>query len=199
VPHTLIVRGKVGVALTRVAAQLGQHYLETITATFKKQKTLAEKAFAQLHPEHFHSSLDAESNSLAVIIKHMSGNMRSRWKDFLTTDGEKSDRDRDAEFVSGEETSQELMQLWEAGWHEVFDALKDLTPDDLLKTITIRVQPHTVLEAVERQVDHYAYHVGQIVFLAKHLQSDKWQTLSVARGKSQVFNQEMLEKAHSRQ
>jgi Protein of unknown function (DUF1572) len=174
---------------------LAQHYLETILVTFRKQKTLADKAFAQLQSEQFHIALDAESNSLAVIIKHMSGNMRSRWKDFLTSDGEKPDRNRDGEFVTGTETLEELMQLWEAGWHEVFQALGTVTPDDLLKTITIRAQPHTVLQAIERQVDHYAYHVGQIVFLAKHLQSEKWQTLSVARGKSGVFNQEMKKKA----
>jgi uncharacterized damage-inducible protein DinB len=174
---------------------LAQHYLETVLATFKKQRALAEKAFTQLEGEQFHVALDAESNSLAVIIKHISGNMRSRWKDFLTTDGEKSDRDRDSEFATGTETLEELLKLWEAGWYEVFYALESLTADDLLKTITIRAQPHTVMQALERQVDHYAYHVGQIVFLAKHLQAEKWQTLSVARGKSAVFNQEMNAKA----
>jgi uncharacterized damage-inducible protein DinB len=173
--------------------ELARHYLETVLATFKKQKSLAEKAFVQLQPEQFHVSLDAESNSLAVIIKHMSGNMRSRWKDFLSSDGEKSDRDR--EFTTSSETKEELLKLWEAGWHEVFYALGLLSADDLLKTITIRSQPHTVLQAIERQIDHYAYHVGQIVFLAKHLQSDKWQTLSVARGKSAAFNQEMKKRA----
>jgi uncharacterized damage-inducible protein DinB len=174
--------------------EVAQHYLETILATFKKQKTLAEKAFAQLHPDQFHTTLDAESNSLAVIIKHVSGNMRSRWKDFLTSDGEKADRDRDSEFTTGRETKEELLELWEAGWHEVFNALESLTANDLLTTITIRSQPHTVLQAIERQIDHYAYHVGQIVFLAKHLRSDEWQTLSVARGKSAVFNKEMKAK-----
>jgi hypothetical protein len=174
---------------------VAQHYLETVLATFRKQKTLAEKAFAQLQPRHFHVALDAESNSLAVIIKHLSGNMRSRWKDFLTTDGEKNDRDRDSEFMTGNETLEELMNFWEAGWYEVFHALESLTADDLLKTIVIRSQPHSVLQAVERQIDHYAYHVGQIVFLAKHLQSDKWQTLSVARGKSGAFNQKMEARA----
>lgn len=171
--------------------EMTRHYLETVVTIFRKQKALAEKAFAQLRPEQFHISLDPESNSLAVIIKHMSGNMGSRWKDFLTTDGEKSDRDRDSEFLTGSETLEELMGFWEAGWLEVFHALESLTGADLLKTITIRSQPHTVLQAIERQVDHYAYHVGQIVFLAKHLQSDKWQTLSVARGQSREFNQKM--------
>ncbi len=178
-------------------ALLAKHYLETVLATFKKQKILAEKAFAQLQPEQFHLALDLESNSLAVIIKHLSGNMRSRWQDFLTSDGEKPNRDRDAEFATGNETVSNLIHLWEAGWFEVFQALENLKPNDLLKTIMIRSQPHTVLQAIERQVDHYAYHVGQIVFLAKHLQSEKWQTLSVAKGKSRAFNQEMVEKAQS--
>jgi Protein of unknown function (DUF1572) len=169
---------------------LATHYLETILTTFQKQKALAEKAFAQLEPEHFHMTLDAESNSIAVIIKHVAGNMRSRWQDFLTTDGEKPDRDRDQEFSSSENVS-ELMQRWEESWQILFTALEPLTPADLLKTVLIRAQPHTVLQAIERQVDHYAYHVGQIVFLAKHLQSEMWQTLSVARGQSQAFNQEL--------
>jgi hypothetical protein len=172
---------------------LAKHYLETVLATFKKQKTLAEKAFAQLESKHFHVTLDAESNSVAVIIKHMSGNMRSRWQDFLTTDGEKSDRDRDQEFNSNESVS-ELMQLWEEGWRILFTTLESLTPDDLLKTVLIRAQPYTVLQAIERQVDHYAYHVGQIVFLAKHLQSETWQTLSVARGQSRAFNEKTFDK-----
>lgn len=175
-----------------------RHYLEIVLVTFRKQKVLAEKAFAQLQPEQFHTTLDAESNSLAVIIKHMSGNMRSRWRDFLTSDGEKPDRDRDGEFITGTETLEELTQLWEAGWHEVFHALKNLAPNDLLKTVTIRAQPHTVLEAIERQIDHYAYHVGQIVFLAKHLRGEKWQTLSVARGQSGVFNQTMKKKVEDK-
>jgi uncharacterized damage-inducible protein DinB len=173
---------------------VARHYLETILSTFQKQKALAEKAFAQLEPEGFHVTLDVEANSIAVIIKHMAGNMRSRWRDFLTTDGEKSDRNRDSEFISGTENLDELMQLWEAGWQEVFKALATVTPHDLLRTITIRAQPHTVLQAIERQVDHYAYHVGQIVFLAKHLKSESWQTLSVARGQSQAFNEKMLGK-----
>ena len=173
---------------------VAKHYLETVLITFQKQKALAEKAFAQLGPEHFHITLDAESNSIAVIIKHMAGNMRSRWRDFLTSDGEKSDRNRDGEFISGTEPLEVLMQTWEAGWQEVFKALAMVTPDDLLKTVTIRAQPHTVLQAIERQVDHYAYHVGQLVFLAKHLKSETWQTLSVAKGKSQVFNEKMFGK-----
>lgn len=170
---------------------LAKYYLETVVATFKKQKALAEKALGQLRPEHFHVTLDVESNSIAIIMKHMAGNMRSRWQDFLTSDGEKPDRDRDQEFSSSESVS-ELMERWEEGWRILFTALESLKPDDVLKTVMIRAQPHTVLQAIERQVDHYAYHVGQIVFLAKHLQSEKWQTLSVARGQSRAFNERML-------
>lgn len=172
---------------------LAKHYLETVLSNFKKQKALAEKAFAQLKPEHFHITLDAESNSIAVIIKHMAGNMRSRWQDFLTSDGEKPDRDRDQEFSSSESVS-ELMERWEEGWRILFAALESLKPDDVLKTVMIRAQPHTVVQAIERQVDHYAYHVGQIVFLAKHLQSSNWQTLSVARGQSRAFNEKTFGK-----
>jgi hypothetical protein len=169
---------------------VAKHYLETVLTTFRKQKVLAEKAFAQLEPQHFHIALDVESNSLAVIIKHVAGNMRSRWQDFLTTDGEKPSRNRDQEFSSGESVN-ELMERWEEGWQTLFTALESLSPNDVLKTVTIRAQPHTVMQAVERQVDHYAYHVGQIVFLAKHLKSENWQTLSVARGQSRAFNEKM--------
>lgn len=172
---------------------VAKHYLETVLSTFQKQKALAEKAFAQLGSEHFHVTLAAESNSIAVIMKHMAGNMRSRWQDFLTSDGEKPDRDRDQEFSSSENVG-ELMERWEEGWQILFTALESLKPDDVLKTVMIRAQPHTVLQAIERQVDHYAYHVGQIVFLAKHLQSEKWQTLSVARGQSRAFNEKTFGK-----
>jgi hypothetical protein len=173
---------------------VANHYLETVRTTFQKQKALAEKAFVQLEPQQFHVALDAESNSIAIIIKHMAGNMRSRWRDFLTSDGEKRDRNRDSEFISGKETLDELMQTWETGWQEVFHSLATVRPQDLLKTITIRAQPHTVLGAIERQVDHYAYHVGQVIFLAKHLKSEQWQTLSVARGHSKMFNEKMFGK-----
>jgi uncharacterized damage-inducible protein DinB len=170
---------------------VANHYLETVLTTFQKQKALAEKAFAQLEPKHFHITLEAESNSVAVIMKHMAGNMRSRWTDFLTSDGEKSGRDRDQEFSSGENLP-ELMQRWEESWQILFTALESLTPDDVLKTVMIRAQPHTVMQAVERQIDHYAYHVGQIVFLAKHLQAEKWQTFSAARGGTKAFNKKMF-------
>jgi Protein of unknown function (DUF1572) len=159
--------------------ELAKHYLETALATFRKQKVLADKALAQLEPQHFHVALDSESNSVAIIMKHMSGNMHSRWTDFLTTDGEKPDRNRDAEFI--ESSLENVLQDWEEGWARLFTTLGNLSPDDLLRTVTIRQQPHSVLQAIERQVDHYGYHVGQIVFLAKHLKSSHWQSLSIPR------------------
>lgn len=122
-------------------------------------------------------------------MKHMAGNMRSRWTDFLTTDGEKPYRNRDQEFT--ESSREAVLESWEEGWKIVFTTLESLEPEDLLKTVTIRQQPHTALQAIERQIDHYAYHVGQIVFLAKHLKSEQWQSLSVPRGTSQVFNKKM--------
>jgi hypothetical protein len=170
--------------------ELAKHYLTTVRKTFERQKQLAEKAFAQLAPADFHRLIDPEANSIAVIIKHMSGNMRSRWRDFLTSDGEKPDRNRDGEFVDDLD-AEGIRRVWEEGWAYVFEALTALSTDDLLKTVLIRGQAHTVIEAIERQLDHYAYHVGQIVFLAKHLKSSAWQTLSIARAASQRFNENL--------
>jgi uncharacterized damage-inducible protein DinB len=159
--------------------ELARHYLDIALETFQKQKALADKALAQLSPEEYFKFIDPESNSIAIIMKHMAGNMRSRWTDFLTTDGEKPDRNRDDEFV--ESSLETILQSWEASWELVFETIKSLQPGDLLKTVSIRQQPHTVLKAIERQIDHYGYHVGQIVFLAKHLKSKEWKTLSIAR------------------
>jgi Protein of unknown function (DUF1572) len=142
---------------------------------------------AQCPDEGLFVMLDAESNSIAIIVKHMAGNMRSRWRDFLTTDGEKPDRNRDSEFETPPKTRAELMEMWEGGWKYVFDALEPLTDADLTKTVTIRSSPHSVMQAINRQVAHYAHHVGQIVFLAKHFATKagkKWESLSVPRGKS---------------
>ncbi len=172
---------------------LEQHYLETAAATFRGQKRLAEKALAQLEPADFHRQLDPEGNSVAVIVKHLSGNMRSRWRDFLTSDGEKPDRQRDEEFVDDLGPA-ELMQVWEAGWAALFTTLHELTPEHLLQTVRIRGQKHTVLEALSRQTAHYAQHVGQIVLLAKHLKGADWQTLSIARGESRGFVPDAAEK-----
>ena len=171
-------------------ANLAEHYLNTVTAIFKKQKLLAERALAQLEPADFHTLIDPEANSIAVIIKHMAGNMRSRWRDFLTSDGEKPDRNRDAEFIDEALSPEAIMQAWDDGWRYVFTTLETLTPADLERTVLIRNQPHSVIEAIERQVDHYAYHTGQIVFLARHLRGSQWQSLSIPKGQSQSFNQQ---------
>jgi hypothetical protein len=166
-----------------------QHYLADGIRTFRDYKTLAERAFAQTSDEDFFKTIDEESNSIAVNIKHMAGNMLSRWTDFLTTDGEKPERNRDIEFVILPGTTRDdLIAYWERGWKCVFDAVEPLQPDDLMRTVTIRGQDHTVIQAINRQLAHYAYHTGQIVFLAKHFKSSDWQTLSVPRNRSAEFN-----------
>lgn len=168
---------------------LAQHYLADAIRTFRDYKMLAERAFAQIAEEDFFKTLDDESNSIAVNMKHMAGNMLSRWTDFLTTDGEKPERDRDIEFVILPGTTRnEMIAYWERGWQCVFDAVEPLTPDDLMRTVTIRGEDHTVTQAINRQIAHYAYHVGQIVFLAKHFKSSEWQSLSVPRNTSDEFN-----------
>jgi hypothetical protein len=149
----------------------------------------------QLVDEQFFVALDAESNSVAVLIKHLAGNMRSRWTDFLTSDGEKPDRYRDQEFIIDANTTRaELIEWWERGWRYVFDAIEALRPEDVMRTVTIRQEPHTVLKAIHRILAHYAGHIGQIVFLAKHLKSTEWKTLSVPRGQSEQFNRMMIER-----
>jgi Protein of unknown function (DUF1572) len=164
------------------------HYLDEAHRQMRGHKRLAEGAMAQLKDEELFVTLDPESNSIAVIVKHMTGNMRSRFTDFLTTDGEKPDRYRDQEFdLSPATTRGDLTKWWEEGWARVFEAIESLKPEDLTLMVTIRGEPHTVLQAVNRQVAHYAYHTGQIVFLAKHIRSGKWETLSIPRGKSEEF------------
>jgi uncharacterized damage-inducible protein DinB len=171
------------------AKVLGRHYLADALGEFRKYKKFAEKALAQVSDEDWLRRLDAESNSLALVMKHMSGNMRSRWTNFLTTDGEKPDRDRDSEFEQSDaDTREAVLTRWESGWRLLFEALDPLTEDDLQKTVTIRGEPHTVLQAINRQLTHYASHVGQIVFLAKHLAGPRWQSLSIPRGKSRQFD-----------
>ena len=168
---------------------LGEHYLADAFYTFRYYKTLAERAFAQISDEDFFRTIDEESNSIAVNIKHMAGNMLSRWTDFLTTDGEKPERNRDLEFVMLPETTKaDMLAYWEQGWKTTLDAVEPLVPDDLLRTVTIRGQDHTVVQAIDRQMAHYAYHVGQIVYLAKHFKASDWQSLSVPKNKSAEFN-----------
>jgi hypothetical protein len=164
------------------------HYLDEAHRQMRGHKRLAEGAMAHLKDEELFGTLDPESNSIAVIVKHMAGNMRSRFTGFLTSDGEKPDRYRDQEFeLSSATTRADLTKWWEEGWARVFDAIESLKPEDVMRTVTIRGEPHTVLQAVNRQVAHYAYHAGQIVFLAKHFRSGKWRSLSIPRGKSEEF------------
>ena len=173
---------------------LAAHCLEDALAVFRKYKKLGEDAIAQLSDEEFFALIDAEANSVAIIVKHLAGNMRSRWSDFLTADGEKADRNREAEFrIEPETTRAEVLRWWEEGWGYVFAAVEPLTGADLERTVTIRSEPHTVVKAINRQLTHYAYHVGQIVLLAKHFKSADWKSLSIARGQSETFNQAMRE------
>lgn len=168
---------------------IGRNYLNDALASFRDYKKLAEKAFAQLKDEEFFVTLDEEGNSVGVIIRHMTGNMISRWTDFLNTDGEKPDRNRDMEFVLAPATAKEdLIEQWERGWAQVFEAIEPLEPGDLARTIFIRGKAHTVVEAINRQLTHYAQHIGQIIFLSKHLRSTQWQTLSIPRNRSAEFN-----------
>jgi hypothetical protein len=158
-----------------------KEYLESVKKRFRTYKELGEKAIAQVSDEQLHYSADPESNSIAVIMQHMHGNMMSRWTDFLTTDGEKQWRERDAEFEEQKLTRDGLLKLWNEGWSCLFKALDGLRADDLVKTVHIRNEPLTAVDAINRQLAHYPYHVGQIVFIAKHLAGAKWNTLSMPK------------------
>jgi len=166
-------------------------YLEDSLAVFRMYKSLGERAMAQVSDEQLQKTLDGGSNSIAVIVKHLAGNMHSRWTDFLTTDGEKPDRHRDSEFETPPANRSALMELWESGWGCLFAALNSLQDSDLGRTVYIRGEAHSVMQAINRQVAHYALHIGQIVFLAKHLQSSRWVPLSIPRGKSEEFNSKL--------
>jgi hypothetical protein len=175
---------------------LAQHYLEDSIASLRAYKKLAEKALVQLNDEEFFVTLDEEGNSVAVIMKHMAGNMFSRWTDFLTSDGEKPNRNRDMEFVIAPDTSKDaVLDYWQRGWQRTFDALEPLTADDLGKTVMIRGEAHTVIQAINRQLMHYANHIGQIVFLAKRFRSAEWKSLSIPRNRSAEFNAYLSEKS----
>jgi hypothetical protein len=171
-----------------MALRFTTSYVEDSLEVFRYYKKLAERAMGQVTDNQLFEALDDEMNSIAVVVKHMTGNMRSRWTDFLTTDGEKPDRRRDTEFVDPPATRQALIEAWEAGWGLVFGALEPLSDADLARTVTIRGEPHSVMQAINRQVAHYAHHVGQIVMLAKHLAHDRWQSLSIPRNRSAEFN-----------
>lgn len=169
-------------------SDLAAQYIEEGKRQFRGHKRMAEGAMAQLRDEDFFVTLDPESNSVAILVKHLAGNMRSRFTDFLTSDGEKPDRFRDREFeIHSETTRADVMGWWEEGWKCVFQAVESLEPEDVTRTVTIRGEPHSVLQAINRAIAHYAQHTGQIVFLAKHLRSKEWKTLSIPRGKSEEF------------
>jgi uncharacterized damage-inducible protein DinB len=171
-----------------MALKFTTSYLEDSLSVFRYYKKLAENAMAQVSDDQLFATLDDEMNSIALVVKHMAGNMISRWTDFLTSDGEKPNRYRDSEFVDPPPTREALLRYWEEGWDRLFGALGPLTEADLTRTITIRGEAHSVTQAINRQVAHYSYHVGQIVFLAKHLGHDQWNSLSVPRNKSADFN-----------
>jgi hypothetical protein len=175
----------------RMALQFTTSYIEDSLAVFRYYKKLAERAMEQVTDEQLFEVLDCEANSIAIIVKHMTGNMRSRWTDFLTTDGEKPDRNRDSEFVDPPATRRALLAEWEDGWGRLFGALESLSEVDLGRTITIRGEAHSVMQAMNRQLAHYPHHVGQIVLLAKHFACDRWQSLSVPRNKSGEFNRKV--------
>ncbi|HET9210168.1 MAG TPA: DUF1572 family protein [Thermoanaerobaculia bacterium] len=174
-------------------------YLEDVAAQFRSYKSLADRALEQVRDEDLFVALDPESNSLAVLMQHMAGNLISRWTDFLTTDGEKPDRDRDSEFETRNGTTRAaLLARWEEGWRRLFEALAGLTEEDLTRTVFIRAEPHSVIRAIDRQLAHQVYHTGQIVFLAKHLASDHWKNLSVPRGRTREFNAEMFSRSEAK-
>ncbi len=174
-----------------MALKFTTSYIEDALAVFRQYKLLGERAMAQVSDAQLFTSLDEESNSIAIIVKHITGNMRSRWTDFLTTDGEKPNRNRDSEFVDPPATREALMREWEDGWARVFGAIEPLTDADLGRIVTIRGEAHSVMQAINRQLAHYPQHVGQIVLLAKHYAGEQWQSLSVARNKSAEFNRKV--------
>ena len=175
-----------------MALQFTTSYLEDSLALFAYYKKLAERAIAQLTDDQLFLTLDAESNSIAIIVKHISGNMLSRWTDFLTTDGEKLTRNRDSEFEDPPATRSALLASWEAGWACLFAALEPLNAADLIRTVTIRGEAHSVLQAINRQLAHYPLHIGQIVLLAKHFAHENWQSLSIPRKGSQDFTRRVV-------
>ena len=174
--------------------QIIENYLTDAIESFRSYKKMAEKAIAQISDEEFFKAIDAEANSVAAIVKHIGGNLRSRWTRFLTSDGEKADRNRDSEFVTDDDTRESLMQVWENGFQILFDSLESLTAEDVHKTVKIRGEDFTVVKAINRALAHTAYHIGQIALLAKHFRSSEWQTLSIPKNKSAEFNQFLTEK-----
>lgn len=175
-----------------------QNYLDNIRTLFRYYKNLGEKAIAQLDDDQIHQSPDNESNSIAIIVKHIAGNMLSRWTDFLKSDGEKTWRNREQEFINNFSTKEDIMNYWEKGWNCLFNAVEPLAVEDMSKIAYIRNEGHSVLEALNRQLGHYAYHIGQIVFLAKSLKGEHWQSLSIPKRQSATFNQEKFSQEKER-
>ena len=171
-----------------MALERTDSYLKDSLEVFRYYKRLGENAMAQCSDDALFRALDTESNSVAIIVKHIAGNMRSRWTDFLTSDGEKPDRNRDSEFEAPATTRTELMQQWEAGWKNVFNALEPLADAEMTRTVMIRGEAHSVMQAINRQIAHYSYHIGQIVFVAKHCSSDTWKALTIPKKQSSAFN-----------
>jgi hypothetical protein len=177
-----------------MAHEFSTSYLQDSLSLFRYYKKLTERAMEQVTDEQLFAVLDGEMNCIAIIVKHLVGNMRSRWTDFLVSDGEKPDRKRDTEFENPPASRAALMKVWEQGWEYVFSALAPLSDADMERTVEIRGEPHSVMQAINRQIAHYAYHCGQIVFLAKHLQANHWKSLTVPRGKSEDFNERVARK-----
>lgn len=173
---------------------IGRVFLQETLGRLRREKSLGDRALEQIPDDALHAQPNQESNSIALIVKHLSGNMVSRWTDFLTTDGEKPDRQRDTEFVDDDASRALVLERWEHGWACMLGAIEALTPDDLLKTVTIRGEPISVINAIQRQVTHVPYHVGQIVYLAKMFKGEGWKSLSIPRGQSEAFLQEMRRK-----
>ena len=171
-----------------------ENYHRDAIQSFRNYKSMAERAMEQVSDEEFLTAIDDEANSIGTIVKHIAGNLVSRWSDFLTADGEKPNRNRDTEFELIGDTRESLMEFWERGWEELFNALLPLTADDFSRTVTIRGEPHTIIEAINRQLTHYAYHIGQIVLLAKHFRSSEWKTLSIPKNRSDEFNKYLAAK-----
>lgn len=170
-----------------------ENYHADAIKSFRNYKKMAERAIEQVSDEEFFALIDTEANSIALVVKHIAGNLRSRWTEFLTSDGEKDFRNRDTEFELIGDTRASLMEFWESGWQTLFDSIEPLSVDDFSRTVTIRGERHTIVEAINRQMTHYAYHIGQIVLLAKHFKSSAWKTLSVPKNKSAEFNQYLAE------
>ena len=171
-----------------------KNYHADAVQSFRNYKKMAERAMEQVNDEEFFTAIDAEANSIAVVVKHIAGNLISRWSDFLTADGEKPTRDRDGEFEIRDDSRESLLEYWERGWKTLFDNIEPLTPEDFSRTVTIRGQKHTIVEALNRQLTHYAYHIGQIVLLAKHFKSSDWKSLSIPKNRSAEFNKFLIEK-----